>query len=348
MIKQIKITKILVVIFLTLLIWVWADRAQDEQEPVSRIPVQIAESTDPSLLISFWDAQQTALTDRVFLENIDLKGPASRIEKIRTQKRIGTLDLGLTLVPKDAGLTEPTDKMMCSLLDFVRRSPFIRRLGLTVESCMPETVYVQVIRLEKKTVDVRCVDSEAKGVPGATIKPSKIEMFVPAEWQGQSLVATVQLDPGDRDRARVATVTKTPFIEVGGRRRKAQVDVQVRIPLQEDRLKQAFIDQPKLGLLMSPTIQKDYRIQLRDETTALSRIAYRATDEAKRAYENESYHVVLVIDRVDPLSLSQRKPLEYRFPKEFMPKDIVLDQEPLVIDFELIPRSDVEAGPSTE
>ena len=45
--------KLIIVVFLTLLIWIWADLALDEELPISNAKLNIAKSTNRSLLVLF-------------------------------------------------------------------------------------------------------------------------------------------------------------------------------------------------------------------------------------------------------------------------------------------------------
>ena len=51
--KKLKLGKFFVVISLTILIWVWADRAKTETLPVTTGVIKINESSDPKLWITF-------------------------------------------------------------------------------------------------------------------------------------------------------------------------------------------------------------------------------------------------------------------------------------------------------
>ena len=53
MAKKVKYSKIMIVIFLTVLIWVWADLALDETLPEKNAVVVVDESVNPKLWISF-------------------------------------------------------------------------------------------------------------------------------------------------------------------------------------------------------------------------------------------------------------------------------------------------------
>ena len=53
MLKKIKIRKVAVVVFLTLLIWVWADLALDTEKPFYNATISISRIANPNLWISF-------------------------------------------------------------------------------------------------------------------------------------------------------------------------------------------------------------------------------------------------------------------------------------------------------
>ena len=84
MIRKIKYSKITIVIFLTVLIWVWADLALDETVSVPGAMITVAESS-PELWINF-DGKTSASID-----NIVLKGPASKIADIKRELNDGSL-----------------------------------------------------------------------------------------------------------------------------------------------------------------------------------------------------------------------------------------------------------------
>ena len=67
MIKKLKPGKISIVVFLTALIWVWADLAQDDRLTLSDVRIEVAKSTDPSLWVNF-------VVERSGPEPADLRG----------------------------------------------------------------------------------------------------------------------------------------------------------------------------------------------------------------------------------------------------------------------------------
>ena len=76
MIRKPKYGKIAVVVFITILIWVWADLALDEKLPVSNATISVVKS-NPQLWVSFDVASFVAIEEMV------LKGPLRKIAYIR-------------------------------------------------------------------------------------------------------------------------------------------------------------------------------------------------------------------------------------------------------------------------
>ena len=134
MAARIKLGKIAIVIFITVLVWVWADLAQDERLPMSNeVVITIARSSDPSLWVCFAE-EPSSLRYSVTIDSVDLKGPASRIAEASRMRNEGVLDLEIFLRPDEQGMTEPGNPTL-PVLNFLRQSEKIRQLGLTVESC---------------------------------------------------------------------------------------------------------------------------------------------------------------------------------------------------------------------
>jgi len=149
MIRKPKYGKIAIVVFLTVLIWFWADLALDEQLPVSTATVSIIRS-NPKLWVSFDDASS------VLVEEMVLKGPLRKIAEISKKLEDGEgLEIGFDAA--NEGMNEPGSYSL-TLLPFLQKDKQIERLGLKVESCKPETLPIKVVGLVSKLLDVKCVD----------------------------------------------------------------------------------------------------------------------------------------------------------------------------------------------
>lgn len=333
--RSINYGKVAVVIFITILIWVWADLALDEEFSVSGAAISVARFTNPALWVSFNDELS------ISIDKIVLKGPASRIADVKRQLNDGSLVLEFFLDPEQEAMTGSGGHNL-NVLNFLKKSDKIRQLGLTVESCEPETLFVNVVELVKRPLDVRCVDENQNPIKDAIIKPAQVDMFVPADWAGEKLIARVRLTRAEIDQAKLAAIRKLPYIELAaGRTREALKPVRVTTPQEEDTLSDYTITTATLGFSLSANLQGEYKVEVTNPDVVMSAITIRATPEARRAYENMRYQVILEIDDDDAKSAEPlRKGLIYNFPPEYVRKDeIMLNQQPVTARFKLLPPS---------
>jgi len=342
MVKKIRYGKILAVVFITVLIWVWADLALDEEFSVSNVNVSVAKSTNPSLWVSFDDEPSVSIDKMV------LKGPASRIAEVRRKLNDGSLVLEFFLVPEQTEAITGPGKHTLDVLTFLRQSNQIKMLGLTVESCEPETLSVKVVGLVKKLLTIKCIDEAQNTIKAAAIEPKQLDMFVPEDWSGEKLAANVRLTRREIDQARLSAVGKAPYIELAaGQIRELQRTVKITMPPDEDLLADYTITTARLRFSLSPNLQGKYKVVVDNLDEVIRTITIRATADAKRAYEKMPYQVILEIDDEDAGSTEPlRRDLIYNFPDEYLRKDeIRLNQQPVTARFKLIPLLSAETPP---
>lgn len=343
MVKKVNYGKILVVVFITVLIWVWADLALDEAFSVSSVNIT-AKSTNPGLWVSFGDKSSSS----AFIDKMVLKGPASRIADVKRKLKDGSLVFEFSLDPGQTETIARPGEYTLPLLTFLRQSDQIKQLGLTVESCEPPTLSVKVVGLVKKPLTIRCVDETQNTIKTAAIEPKQLEMFVPENWSGEKLTANVQLTRREIDQARLSAVEKTPFIELApGQIRELQRPVKITMPPEEDLLADYTITTARLRFSLSPNIQGKYKVVVDNLDEVIRTITIRATADAKRAYEKMPYQVTLEIDDEDAGATEPlRRNLIYNFPDEYLRKDdIGLNQQPATARFKLIPLPAAETPP---
>jgi len=341
MVGKINYGKILLVIFLTVLIWVWADLALDEEHTIPSITISVAKSTDMSLWVSFNEEPA------VSVDNVMLKGPASKIRDVRRRLNDGSLILRFFLDAGQKGMVNPGEYPL-DVLSFLRQSRQIKDLGLTVESCKPDKLSVNVVKLAKKSLTVKCFDENGNPLK-AESKQTKVDMFVPGDWDGEALTARVRLTRSEVEQARNEAVLKKPYIELApGQIREAAETVEITAPPVEDRLSERIITGAKLGITLSPTLLGKYDVEVENLPEVIGGITIRVTPEAKRAYEEMRYQVILEIDdeyaeSTEPL----KKELIYNFPPDYVRKDeIILNQKPVEARFKLISLSSTETPKS--
>ncbi len=340
MIKKVKYGKMFAVVFITVLIWVWADLALDEELSVSNAKISIAKSTSQNLWISF------AGEPSVSINKIVLKGPASKITEVKRKLNDGSLVLEFFLDPERTETISSPGKQILDVLAFLRQSSQIKKLGLTVESCKPQALWVNIARFTRKTLTIKCIDETQNAITAAVIEPKQLEAFVPEDWSGEKLTANVRLSRREIEQARLSAVEKIPFFELApGQIRETQRAVKITMPPEEDLLADYTITTARLRFSLSPNIQGKYKVVVDNLDEVIRTITIRATADAKRAYEKMPYQVTLEIDDEDAASPDPlRRKLIYNFPDEYLRRDeIKLNQQPVTARFKLTPLPSVES-----
>ncbi|MHC4120535.1 MAG: YbbR-like domain-containing protein [Planctomycetota bacterium] len=342
MLTKVKFSKIAIVGFLTVLIWVYADMALDETHPVPNVSIGIVASSRPELWATFSGEDESPVS-WVTLKHIVLKGPTSKIAEVKRELSNGFLKLSFSLNPEYLGMTTAGSHTL-AVLDFLRKSTEIRELGgLTVESCEPDTLTVNVEVLEERTLTVQCFDQGGRPQEARRIEPETVTMFVPESW-GRDRPARLVLRPSEIEQARAGTILQRPYIALAdGQRRQADTLVRVRLLPQEEQLATFQVGGVNVGLRFSP-ITQNHMVQFEgdDEAKAMSQIAIRATQRAKEAYEAEAYKVTLDIYDLDRTQSGWvPRQLRYNFPDEFVRLgEIELDQDPVEVRFKLVSPSE--------
>jgi len=336
MFKKVKFGKIAIVIFLTLLIWVWADLALDETPPEKPAVVVVDESVDPKLWISF---DKSASADI----KITLSGPHTAVTTLDRELRKGLKPLEFVFNAVQEKMDKPGEYSL-KLLEFLQKDRELRRRGLKIQSCDPNELSVNVVQLEKKSLTVECFDESGNPLKAQSIEPSKVDAWVPVDSR---LTAKVKLTKAEIDKARINPVSRKPYIEFSGsQRREIATELKVTMPPQEDILKDYTVTEAKLGIALSVNLnlQGKYKVEVTNLSEVISPVAIKATPAAKQAYESMRYQVILEIDDEDTKSEETRREVVYNFPEEFVRKnEIILNQSPAQARFKLKPIS-----PSTE
>lgn len=330
MLGKIKYGKIAIVIFLTILIWVWADLALDEPHSVSN--ARIVAKSSPNLWVSFKGKPW------IRIDNIEFKGPASKITKVSRRLNDGSLVPDFSLSPEREGMTTAGQHIL-NVLDFVKRSDKIKEFdGLMVEACEPKMIDVNVVELVEKALDIECFDENGTLLEVASIEPPKVDMFVPID---SKLTAKVELTPREIEQARLSVVEKTPIVVLApGQTRQATTEVRIKMSPEADSLSEYTIEQAKLVIAMSVNLLGIYDVEI-NYNDVVSPFPILATLEAKQAYESQPVQMTLYILDVDknrgPEEEQQRE-VFYKFPEEFVRRnEIKLKNPPKQAKFKLIP-----------
>ncbi len=333
--RKIKYSKVAIVVFLTLLIWVWTDLTLDKTLLVPNVSISIVKSSSPTLWATFRSEDELPVSS-ISIKYIVLKGSTSRIAEVEREQ---SMKLDFSLNPEYQGMTTAGSHTL-SVLDFLKkRSNEIRELtGLTVESCEPNMLTVNVEMLVETSLTVKCFNESRRSQDFQSITPPTVTMFVPDGW-GRERPARVELTLGEIEQARSEAIEKIPFVLLAdGQKRYADDPVQVKMPPEGDRLEKLKVGEVGVSFCFSPITQGKYRVLLDNETEVMSVIDIRATQQAKDEYEAMIYQVRLEIYDDDPEATDWvSRELKYDFPDEHVAKgDIKLDQDPVEARFKLI------------
>jgi hypothetical protein len=349
-IKQRRLRKIVATVIFTTLIWVFADLALDEELTISNLKLSVAKSINPALWVTF-SGQSYVPLDKVIL-----KGSARKIAEARQRINAGRFVREFYFDPEQEKMASAGEHIL-DVAEFLKGTDDIRQLGLTVISTDPNTLTVSVVELQKKQVVVRCLDDNQNPLKVVSIEPAQVEAFVPAERSGAALEAKVSLGKRETEQARLAPIEKTPVVELApGQNREAVSSVKITLPKEQERLQEYLITNVRLSFSLSANLEGKYKVELVNPEAVMGSVAIRATPEAKRAYENMRYHVILEIDDSDKTSPAAGEPapeirrdLIYDFPPEFLRKDeIALNQSPVQARFRLIPIAADAPVPATQ
>ncbi len=303
MIKKPKVGKIAIVVFLTVLIWVWADLAQDETLTLRNfVTMSVARSSDPALWITF-DPPDLGLQTTVTIDNVDLRGPVRRVTDVERMKNKGALELDLFLDAEREGMNESGTRTL-NVLNFLKQSDEIDQLGLTVESCEPQNLTVQVRRLVERSLPVQCVDRNGNLIQAASLQPATVTAYVMPDV---TYTARIELSEADQNQAKVATIQRVPYVDLaaGQRRTLSASPVNITLPREQVALADYNV-QATLGFCFSPILQGQYRVELdpAQNIDELAAVRVRATRAAFDAFSNRQpfqiYLPILDSDRDVP------------------------------------------------
>ncbi len=331
--KKLKLGKIFVVISLTILIWVWADRAKTETLTVTTGVIKINETAEPKLWITFNNKKT------VNIEKIELEGAASKIDEVQRKLRDRRVTFEFFLGPEQQSGLRQAGEHSLNVLELLRKSQNIRQLGLSVQSCVPTTVSVQVHRLVENSLSVECIDENGSVLKHEQIEPSKVTIMVPEDWAHS---AQVKLTESEIKQARSQAISeKIPFIELpDDQLRYSGTAVTVKLPPAQVEKPALTIQQAGLGIVVSPNLFGEYNIDIKNRAD-LSIVNIRATSAAAQRYKNEPFQMYLyILDEDAKKEGKQSKPVIYNFPDELVRNnEIELVPPPAIAEFELIPIS---------
>ncbi|AQT67306.1 hypothetical protein STSP2_00449 [Anaerohalosphaera lusitana] len=325
-----QLKKLLLVIFLTVLIWAWAYNAL-EDTTTQPATLSIYQSPDSALLVEFVDRESPIDFE------ITVKGPASGISELERKVLTGEEKLDFVFNAKTERKDSP-GRYVLDVLQFVKNSAKIEVLGLTVESVSIDTVEVEVEQLVQKQLTVQVLDENGLPLEHEDIKPSFVETYVRPQSTTDSLKARVTLTPDQIEKARKGYITAQPIVEISPNEFRQAAAVQIKLPPTADTLENKLLPYLRVGFLMGDQMEGRYEVELINANEVVSTTRFQATDEAWAVYENMPYQIVIPVYENDAEQEKVTREVIYNFPHEFLEKgEIKLTGSPRTAEFRLLP-----------
>lgn len=333
-----KIKKIIVVLFLTLLIWAYAYLALEDTVD-RRGTLDISPSISPELLVTFDRETPIVL-------NLTLKGAAAKVQELKNRYVLDEsdpekerLDFYYSISPDDPSIP---GTITLDILKFLEANEKLKELNLTPVECGEvKTVKVNVEKLVRQELTVQCFDENDRPIDTKSIEPGKVSMYVRQNFSGP---ARVTISEAQAVRARTEPITVTPYVMIGTRNVKCSTNVKVALPSMEELLKDKAFQPKRVGFVFSNELQGKYTAVLSDDNI-LKTTYFKTTDEAFAAYENMRYHVLIEVHDVDVSAGPEtdiERPVIYNFPPAYLQKREIRVVEdsvagPKTAKFKLIP-----------
>ncbi len=166
----------IVVVPLTLLIWVYAEREQSVISPPTIFPIEVKTIAPDRIVVLRYPAEGNVV--------VELSGPRARIDEVRTQllvrhdsaagQNAGSVQL---LIDPQFG----TGGQELEAVPLLNRLPLFKNNGITVKSCQPSYIKVDIDQLEERDAVIRPAPAVAKLIENATFTPRTIKLRAPRQ-----------------------------------------------------------------------------------------------------------------------------------------------------------------------
>ncbi len=332
MVKKLKFSKLALVIFLTLLIWVWADRALDETRTIYNATIVLGR-TKPDLLVNFPQGSS------IDVNEIILKGAASQINSVEQGISSDSRKLEFTIDVGQFNIDKPGQYIL-DVKEIIKQSSWLKKSGLSIVGCDPCEVIVNADALiQKNDIDVQCFDEDS--MPRDLETPQQVSMYIPTDWRG---TARVDLTSDDVQRAIKQPITKKPYITLtNGQKKYADTTVEIKLSPQENMLEPMKVKDATVGKTLSENILNGHYDIVITNMQYILNFDILATQAAKQAYDNQLFQIEVEVYDKDLETMKKdgivRREVYYKFPEEYVRSNqIKLAQEkPAVAEFTITP-----------
>lgn len=270
----------------------------------------------------------------------NIKGPKSKTRELSQKIDSGKEKLEVTFDAEKQNMTAEGSYTLQDVPKFLSESNRIRDYGLIVKFARPDTLNIKVVELKDRTLPIKCIDETDTEIPGAKITPDIITTLAPENVDSVKIKISSLME---KKQARSGAIEKKPYIELAnGEIRNIDIAVKLELPATPEEMKQQTIS-GTLGFIFSANLAGGYKVEF-IKKPEIGSIPIIATDEAKAAYEEETFEVLLKIQDDDVSKPEITRQIIYNFPTKYVSEDkIRLKGNPVEAKFKLVP---VSAAPA--
>ena len=333
-----KVKKAILVIFITCLIWVWADLSLDKDLADQTVTVTVSKA-NPRLWVTVEGKPEIQI-------KADFRGPAGKIGELISKMEAGKEKLEVAFDAEKQNMAAEGEYTLPDVRRFLAESEKIHDYGLAVKAARPDKLQkIKVVELKEKTLPIKCIDEADTEIPGAKITPNIITILAP-EQMTEVKVKLVSI--AEKKQARGGVIDKKPYIELAkGEVRYADATVKIELPITGEDMKQYTI-RGTLGFIFSANLIGGYKVEF-IKRPEVGNIPILATPEAKDAYEQKQFEVLLELQDDDAGKPEVTRQIIYNFPAQYVREDkIRLKGDPAEAKFKLVPIADQNQPPIAE
>ena len=327
-----KITTAVLVVFLSCLIWVFAER---KVTTTGRLAVEVKLiSSRPGLLVHYLDNEGNPTQLTAQSVTLTMEGPTGRIQTIEQEMHVSvSLDMS-KLLPEEPTDTKPHTHTVQVVKDLLDGKIQINAAFLTVIKAEPANLDVQVIKLQERSIPV-IVYFQDQTVPlkVQTVDPTEVRAYV---IEGQPAEAHVRLNSEQQLQARREPVIAKAIVTLPLSDKLQSYDVKVTLPQQGSSWLEAVIQTPRVGFVFPDSMIGKYLVVIEDPSQLKEPIKFQGVSaSAITDYRNSQFHLTLEIHEGDKPQEPIFRSLQY---KPTDRNDIqITDQNSPLIQFHLTP-----------
>jgi hypothetical protein len=315
---QVNVKTVIVVVLLSALVWVFAERAVIKTAVVE-VEISLF-SNNPEYIVQYLNEQNEPLTPTSQRVKVQVKGPAGMIQSLKEGKltpRIVRTDI------ETRGYTnlghQDYEDFTPSVLDILDGKVTFHELDayLEAEEAESTNLRVRVTRLLPVSLPIQVKDENNIPLPQErieTLEPEQVQAYVAG---GTTNPVVVTLTAAQLQKATQEIVSVNAPIP--GLSHPKEVKIKIKLVEETTIWPVEKIERVKVGILKPASMEGKYRVIPIDLDTKLelkfSSISFQGPPAAVEAYKNATWHLVLEVKEEDIDTTNPARPLRYNLPK---------------------------------